>query len=313
MSPSSATAYAPATVANLGPGFDILGLALAAPGDTVTVQQAEQPGVTLLEITGDGGALPTDPHRNTACVAADWVLRTVAPDRGIALRLEKGLPLASGLGSSAASAVAAAVATNALFGGALSRQQLLPACIEAEARVSGRHADNVAPALLGGIVLVTGLTAKDIFPLPVPANLFLAIVSPDVAVPTSEARAALPNSVPLHTMVHQTAQVALLIHALHQGDTALLARAAAGDLVVEPARAHLMPHLREAQATAREAGALVTLISGAGPTLCAFCDTARAAQRVAESLKSFYESRHIPATAQSTTVAREGARLLRLE
>lgn len=306
-----ATAYAPATVANLGSGFDILGLALAAPGDTVTVERAATSGVTLVSITGDGGALPTDPTRNTACIAAAQVLQAIAPGEGIALRLEKGLPLASGLGSSAASAVAAAVATNALFGEPLNRLDLLPACVEAEAAVSGRHADNVAPALLGGVVLVTGVAPGDVFCLPAPPSLHLAVVTPDVAVPTAQARAVLPAEVSLKTMVHQTAQVALLIHALYQGDLALLARAVGGDVVVEPARAHLMPYLREVQSAAREAGALATVISGAGPSLCAFCDSVSAAQAAAERMKALYEERGVAATAQATTVASEGARVLR--
>jgi len=307
MSPSSATAYAPATVANLGPGFDILGLALAAPGDTVTVEHSETPGVTLIDISGDGGKLPTDPEKNTACVAAYHVLQAAAPGTGVRLWLEKGLPLGSGLGSSAASAVAAAVATNALLGEPLSRSELLPACVEAEAVVSGRHADNVAPALLGGIVLVTGITADDVFRLPVPANLHLAVITPLVTVPTAEARAALPETVSLHTMVHQTAQVGMLVHALYRDDVILLARAVGGDRVVEPARAHLMPYLREVQTLAGDSGALTTIISGAGPTVCALCNTVPVAQRVAENVRTFYEGHGIRALAQATTVAAKGA------
>lgn len=144
------TVYAPATVANLGVGFDILGLALDAPGDWVTVEYREEPGVELVAITGDGGQLPTNPDRNTACIAARETLSALGAAAGVRLRLDKGLPLASGLGSSAASAVAAAVAVNELYGHPLSVGDLLPACIQAEAAVSGRHADNVAPALWGG-------------------------------------------------------------------------------------------------------------------------------------------------------------------
>ncbi|MBN1963637.1 MAG: homoserine kinase [Anaerolineae bacterium] len=310
MTLNSATASAPATVANLGPGFDVLGLALAAPGDTVTVERTAQPGVTLTAITGDGGTLPTDPAQNTACVAAQHVLQTVAPQVGIALRLEKGLPLGSGLGSSAASAVAAAVATNALLGEPLSRAELLPACVEAEAVVSGRHADNVAPALLGGIVLVTGITAQDVFRLPAPPDLHLAVVTPYVSVSTSAARRALPTDVPLTTMVHQTAQVGLLVHALYTGDIPLLARAVGGDRVIEPARAHLMPLLREAQAAAREAGALTTIISGAGPTICALCVSADTAQHVSDRLCDLYNRSGIGATGQAATCSPSGAQVL---
>ncbi len=310
MCPLSATAYAPATVANLGPGFDILGLALAAPGDRVIVERSASPGVTLTAITGYSDSLPLDPNRNTACIAAACVLRQIAPDAGITLRLEKGLPLASGLGSSAASAVAGAVAVNALFGSPLSRTDLLPACVEAESAVSGRHADNVAPALLGGVVLVTGTTADSVYRLPAPSGLYLAVVTPDVAVPTSQARAVLPAEVSLATMVHQTAQVALLVHALYTGDIALLARATGGDRVVESARAHLMPYLAEAKQVAGDAGALNTIISGAGPTLCAFCDSQLAAERTVAALIDFYRRKGLGAQGQATTVAPDGARVI---
>ena len=310
MTEARASAYAPATVANLGPGFDILGLALAEPGDTVTVGHSDAPGVNLKGITGDGGQLPREPEKNTAYVAALHVLRTVAPGQGIDLWLEKGLPLASGLGSSAASAVAAAVATNALFGNPLTTGELLPACIEAEAIVSGRHADNVAPALFGGIILVTGLTPRDLYPLPVPDSLHLAVVSPNVRVPTSEARAVLPSQVSLHTMVEQTAIVAKLVHALHCRDTALLAEAVSSDRVIEPARAHLMPFLRDAQQAAREAGALATIISGAGPTVCSICDSAKSAELVRNALSAFYEQKGIETISQATQPSRCGAAVL---
>lgn len=310
MPPSSVIVYAPATVANLGPGFDILGLALDAPGDTVTASLTDSPGVTIDSITGDDGQLPTDPAKNTACVAAAHVLQHIAPDKGIRLTLAKGLPLASGLGSSAASAVAGAVAANALLGEPLSRADLLPACIEAEAVVSGRHADNVAPALLGGVVLVTGITPQDVYPLPAPAGLHLAVVSPAVAVPTAEARAVLPQHVPLSTLVHQTAQVGLLIRALYENDVVLFARAAGQDAVVENARAHLMPHFREAQSAASKAGALSTIISGAGPSLCAFCDSATAASQTAAALTAFYQNQGIPATGQATIIAASGAKIV---
>jgi len=306
----SATAYAPATVANLGPGFDILGLALASPGDRVTVEHRSSPGVTLSAITGYSESLPLDPARNTACIAAGYVLRQIAPDAGVTLRLEKGLPLASGLGSSAASAVAGAVAVNALFGSPLNRVDLLPACVEAESVVSGRHADNVAPALLGGVVLVIGTAADSVYRLPAPQGLYLAVVTPGVAVPTAQARAVLPPQVPLATMVHQTAQVALLVHALYSGDIPLLAGAMAGDQVVEPARAHLMPYLAEAKQIAGDQGALATIISGAGPTLCALCDSQRIAEKTAAALVDFYQSKGLTALGQATTVAPDGARVI---
>ncbi|MFC1959664.1 homoserine kinase, partial [Chloroflexota bacterium] len=304
MCPLSATAYAPATVANLGIGFDILGLALAAPGDTVTAEVTDQPGITLQKIIGDNGLLPTEPSKNTACVAAYHVLKTIAPEKGLTLTLTKNLPLASGLGSSAASAAAGAVAANAALGSPLAQEDLLPACVEAEAIVSGYHADNVAPALLGGIILVNGITTDAIHRLPIPENLFLTIVTPHhMAVETAKARAVLPATIPLQDMVHQTGQVACFIHALHTGDLALLGQAASYDKVVEPARVHLIPYLRKAKIVAHDAGALATFIGGAGPTLCSFCDSLSTAKITAKNLQALYNSQHIATAIQVTTVS----------
>lgn len=310
MCPLSATAYAPATIANLGPGFDIMGLALTSPGDKVTAELCSTPGVHIKAILGDDGLLPTSPTKNTACVAAAHVLSQVSSDHGLSLTLDKGLPLASGLGSSSASAVAGAVAANAVLGNPLSHANLLPSCVEAEAVVSGRHADNVAPALMGGIVLVAGLTADAIYPLPIPQGLHLAVVTPNVEVPTAQARAVLPDSVPLRTMVRQTAEVAQLVHALHTQDIPLLARAISGDQVVEKARSHLMPYLDEARAAAIDAGALAVVISGAGPTVVAICTSHKLAQDSALALANLYESKGLAVHAQATTVADTGARIV---
>src|SRR5450631_578215 len=213
--PHAVEVFAPATIANLGIGFDILGLALAEPYDTIYAERSDDPGITIESITGDGGKLPLDPSKNTAGIAASYVLdQLMIQSHGVKLRIHKGLPLESGMGSSAASAAGAAVAVNALFGNLLRREELLLACVEAEASVSGRHADNVAPALLGGIVLITGLTPDEIYKLPVPENLVLALVTPQVAVATAAARAALPKTIPLATFVEQSAFVALLVSAI---------------------------------------------------------------------------------------------------
>ena len=203
----------------------------------------------------------------------------------------RDLPLNSGLGSSAASAVAAALATNACLGEPLQRSQLLPACLEGEAAVSGWHADNVAPALLGGICLIAGTEAGQIRHLPIPPGLLLALVTPAVNVPTKLAREVLPQNISLKQMVAQTAAVARLIAALFEGDLRALAQAMEADGVVEPARASLMSLLPEARAAAKKEGALGLVISGAGPTLCAVCDGESVAQAVVNALGAVYEKR----------------------
>ncbi len=306
----TAEAFAPATVANLGVGFDILGLALREPGDTVVVRHRNVPGAVIASIEGDSGKLPRDPDRNTACIAANSVLRTLGAQQGVEIHLHKDLPLASGLGSSAASAVAAAVAVNALFGEPLARAELLPACLEAEAAVSGYHADNVAPSLFGGITLVTGTQADQIRRLPIPDNMYLALVTPDVAVPTAEARAVLPRMVSLRDMVAQTGAVARLVDGLYRGDLLALAEAMESDCVVEPARVHLMPLLHKVRAAAKRAGALALVISGAGPTLCAMCDSGMLCEQAASAMKAIYDEARMTSTARRTRVSGEGARVL---
>jgi len=302
------TAFAPATVANLGVGFDIFGMALDAPGDVVRATYHAQPGARLGRITGDDGRLPRAEARNTACIAAQLVLERLHASGGVTLDLDKGLPLASGLGSSAASAAAAAVAVNALFGAPLPLADLLLACIEAEASVSGRHADNAAPALWGGIVLVVSTESWAIHPLPVPDNLYLALVTPDIAVPTAHARAVLPARVSMHDMVRQTALVAALVHALHTGDLALLARTAQQDPIVTPARAKLIPGFEQACAAATEAGALATLISGSGPTLCALCADSTIAAAAAGAFTATYDRLGIGSRAFTARPSQRGAR-----
>lgn len=313
MSFTVAETFAPATVANLGVGFDILGLALREPGDVVRVERRTDAGVVIADIEGDKGLLPRDPLKNTAGIAANSVLKKIGTSEGVCLTLYKHLPLASGLGSSAASAVAAAVAVNALFGEPLSRTELLPACLDGEAAVSGYHADNVAPSLFGGITLVTGTNADQITRLPVPEGIHLALVTPNVAVPTAEARAVLPQHIPLHHLVSQTAAVARLVDAIHRGDVEAMADAMEQDAIVEPARAHLMPLMREVRLAAKHSGALSMVISGAGPTLCAVCDQGETAMAVAQAMKSVYDSAGIASVARHTQIAAEGAKVLRVD
>lgn len=307
-----AEAFAPATVANLGVGFDILGLAVGEPGDIVRVTSQDAPGVIIETIEGDGGLLPREPHKNTASVAASALLQQIDAAHGVRMTIIKNLPAASGLGSSAASAVAAVVAVNALFGEPLPREALLSASLEGEALVSGYHADNVGPSLLGGITLITGTSLDQIRRLPVPAGLHLALITPDVAVPTAEARAVLPATIPLKMMVAQTGAVARVMDAIYRADIPTLAVAMEADSVIEPARAHLMPMLVECRAAAKAAGALGLVISGAGPTLCAVCDAESTAQAAALAMKTVYDSVNIHSTARYTQVATEGARVLQV-
>ncbi len=278
--PVQVRVFAPGSISNIGPGFDALGMAVAGPGDTVVARRIpggrteDQRQVRLLGIEGDGGKLPRVAEKNTAGIAAAAVLAMAGSDATIELELYKGMAIGTGLGSSAASAAAAAWAVNLLLGAPFTREQLVGAAVQAEAAVSGRHGDNVSPSLLGGLVLVRSLDPPDIVRIPVPAGLMVVVVTPSFELATRAARAALPRDVPLRALVRYSANTAALVAAFHSGDLALLGRALNEQIVV-PIRAELIPGARQVMAAAVAAGAAGSSISGAGPSIFAFCDGRR--------------------------------------
>lgn len=276
MSGSWRRAFAPATVSNLSCGFDLLGFALDGWGDMVAARAAAEPGVRLVEIRGDGGRLPLAAEANTAGVAARKLLELAPPPSdsgpaGVELVLEKGLPLASGLGSSGASGVAAAVAVNAALGLGAGEETLLAAALAAEEVACGAaHPDNVAPALLGGLLLIRPGDPPAITRLPVSGDLFTAVLHPHAEVSTADARAVLPRSVPLATLTRQAGDLAAMVAGLFQNDDDLI-RSALVDHVAEPVRAALTPGFDAVRGAALEAGALGAGLSGSGPSIFALC------------------------------------------
>ena len=306
--PAAVTAFAPATVANLGPGFDVLGLALQGPGDTVTARRVRGSGVRLVKVEGDHGRLPRD-AANTATIAAEATLRRAGVEAGVELELIKGLPLGSGLGSSAASAAAAAFAVNLLVGSPLRKVELVEPCLAAEGAVSGRHADNVAPALLGGLILVRSVDPLDVIRLPLPEGLSVVVTTPAMELSTREARAALPDAVQLRALVANTANIAALVAACHSGDLGLLARSLS-DAVVTPARARLIPGCEAVFAAALDAGALGSSISGAGPSIFALCRSAHSAAEVAAAMVAAFKGAGLASGAIVSPADCPGARRL---
>ncbi len=308
MSASSVRAFAPGSIGNVGPGFDILGLAVSGWGDEVTASRTDGSGVVI----ADPGLpeLPRDPDRHTAGIAAREVLRLAGAGRcGVSLVVAKGLPLSGGAGGSAASAVAAAVAVDALLDLRLGTDALLAACLAAEEQVSGRHADNLAPALLGGLVLVRSVEPLDVVPLPVPPELRVVLAHPDQRLRTADARAVLPATLSRALAMRQAAQVAALVAALASSDWALLARAV-DDFIAEPARSPLLPGFAEAKRAALDAGALGASISGAGPTAFAFARSAVDGDRVARAMREAYERCGVACRARVAEVDRIGARVV---
>jgi homoserine kinase len=286
------TAFAPATVSNVACGFDVLGFPLERPGDEVSVRPVPS-GVLIDDIVGDGGRLPREAERNTASVAARALLDTLGVRQGAALTIRKGLPLSSGLGGSAASAVAAVVAVDALLDARTPKETLLTCALEGERLGAGSaHADNIAPALYGGFVLVRRPSPPDVVPLPVPPGLTVVVVHPDLEIETARARALLGTTVPLADAVRQWANLGAFVHGLHCGDFALIARSLE-DAIAEPRRAPLVPGLAAIKQAALEAGALGCSLSGSGPSLFALCRDASVASRVAPAMSAAL-SAHVP-------------------
>ena len=287
-------AFAPATVSNLGPGFDCLGLALRQPGDVVRARRSESPGVRIVAVEGDGGKLPRDANKDTAGVAVQAMLRKYAPEAGIELEVHKGLPLGSGLGSSGASACAALVAADAVLDLGLAPAQLVDLAREGERVACGAaHPDNVAPCILGGVVLIPQLEPLRLIPLPMPDDLWLAVYTPGCSVSTAEARAVLPSHVPLASTVQQAGRLGLLVHALHVGDLSLLGEAIV-DEVVEPCRARLIPGYLDAKVACLEAGALACSISGSGPTTFALAGSQARAEALLGILEECFTLAGVP-------------------
>ena len=304
------TAFAPATISNVACGFDVLGFALNEPGDEVTARWSVS-GVTIDAILNDGGRLSKDATKNTAGVAAVAVLRVLGERRGVALSIRKGLPLSSGLGGSAASAVAAVVAVDALAQARLPLETLLACAFEGERDGAGSaHADNIAPCLYGGFVLVRRPDPPDIVRLPVPATLTAVVVHPELEIETARARALLGNTVALGDAIQQWANLGAFVDALHRGDLSLLARSLE-DTIAEPKRAALVPGLAAIKKAAKEAGALGCSLSGSGPSLFALCEGRATADRVAAAMTQAVVS-HIGGTPQTyiSPIAPEGARLV---
>ncbi len=278
------TAYAPATVANLGCGFDVLGLALEEPGDTVTIELVDEPGISITRIEGDDGRLSKESEKNTATVAARTIVERAEsrPSLGLRLTLHKGLPLASGMGGSAASAVAAALAVSDLMQLPLDYQKILAAALEGERVVAGAgHADNAAACLFGGLVLVRSTDPIDVVRLPVPTGLSVAVLRPHLEMSTRESRGLLGNDVPLKDAVQQWANVGALVSGLHTGDLDLVSRSLV-DAIAEPVRSRRVPGFYEVKRAAIAAGALGSSLSGSGPSTFALCrdlESARSASR----------------------------------
>ncbi|MHC1680331.1 MAG: homoserine kinase [Methanomassiliicoccales archaeon] len=294
---------APSTIANVGPGFDVFGIALAEPSDLIEVRKTSEPGVHVESIVGTGAyAVTIDNTRNTAAVAAQKVINVAGADFGIAMKINKGIRPASGMGSSGASAAGGAYAANLLLEKPLNMNQLICCASYGEEASSGsRHADNAAPALMGGFTIIRSYEPMDVVRLEPPKNLGIVACLPEFAVPTREARKKVPKTVPMHDVVHQVGHASALVAGMATGDLNLIGRSI-NDIIVEPARAPLVPFLKDAEKAALNAGAFASFLGGSGPCIAAFYDRSKVdGLLIAKAVQEFYEGHGVECFCWNTT------------
>jgi len=302
--------FAPATVANVVCGYDVLGFALEKPGDEVVVSFNESNKIRITKIEGDNGKLPKNPEKNVVGHVVKLFLEKINSDQGIDIELYKKMPLNSGLGSSAASSVGALVAVNELFGNPLTRLDLLPFAMEGERLASGNaHADNVAPSLLGGLVLIRSYDPLDVIKLPSDFELYVVSIHPHVDVPTGDARKIIKQQIPLKKAIEQWGNIAGLVTGFCTKDTDLISRSMK-DVIIEPIRSMLIPLFSEMKQTALQNGALGFGISGSGPSVFALCKEEKDAKKISEELYKLLSAEYISCEAIVTSINSKGAEII---
>jgi homoserine kinase len=305
----TATAFAPASVGNVAVGFDVLGLSVQAVGDRVTARRTAECGVRIAAITGVVRDLPLDAASNTAGRAVMSIVESQQPDFGIELTIEKGIPLGSGLGGSAASAVAAVVAANALLDKPLTQLELLMHAMRGEEVASGSvHVDNIAPSLFGGLVLTVGVDNPNVKQIPMPAGVRCVLVHPHMMLSTREARAILKPTVSLSDVIWQTANLAGFLTGCFTGDLRLIGESLE-DVVIEPQRRVLIPGFDAVKKAAKDAGALGCSISGAGPTVFAWLPAA-SAEAARDGMVAAFKAAGLGSDAWISTLEPNGAHLV---
>lgn len=308
MSKAGIKVFAPATVANVAVGFDILGFALEKPGDEVIIREGSKPGLVISQITGANGKLPLDVMKNTAGYSAYKLLEHIGEtDRPIEMEIHKKMPFGSGLGSSAASAAAGVFGVNEYLKTGLTKGEILRFALEGEQIADGAwHGDNVAPSLLGGMILIRDNETLDYKKLHIPSGLFAAIIYPHVEVLTRESRGILKTEISFKQAILQQGNLASFVAAMYTSDYGMISRSLQ-DLIVEPQRAHLIPQFYKMKELAIEAGALGFSISGAGPSMFALCDNSNVAEQIVESANSLYKTHKVVINTYISKINHEGA------
>jgi homoserine kinase len=278
-------AFAPASVGNIGVGFDVMGHTIDGPGDIATVRRIDEPTVRIASITGATTDLPYDPAQNTAGAALIAMRETLALSFGFEIELEKGIALGSGMGGSASSAVAALVAANNLLDRPMSREMLYPFALSGESVASGgRHGDNVGAQLVGGVVITSDTR---LIRVPVPEAWHCVLVHPDAVLETRRAREVLRGKYDLHEIVEQSCNLAIFLAGCYRGDVALI-REGLRDVIAEPRRAHLIPGFGDVKRAALMHGALGASISGGGPSVFAWFESRAKAVKASAPMREAF-------------------------
>jgi homoserine kinase len=305
--------FAPASVANVNCGFDVMGFSLERPGDRIMARKTDLKGISITEITGDRGLLPASTEKNTAGIAALSLIKQLDYDGGIELEVHKEMPMGSGLGSSAASAVGAVIAVNRLLDSGLSPIELLPFAAEGEKITSGTaHYDNVAPSMIGGLVLIRSQNPLDVIELDCPVPLFATVVHPHIEIQTKDTRKLLRREVSLRKAVTQWGNVGGLVAGILKGDYELIANSLY-DVIIEPIRSLLIPGFEEVKKAALEAGALGSGISGSGPSVFALSSTEKTAQKAGSEMKKTFSELGLNNEVYISEIKQKGPRILKEE
>ena len=302
--------FSPATIGNIGPGFDVLGLAVKGMGDIVEVWKIPGNKIVIEEIENADHPISKDPDKNTAGIAAREVLRLLKLKAGIGMRITKGMPAGSGLGSSAASAAAAANAVNCLFGNSLSKEQVLKAAMAGESSVSGGYfADNVAPAIYGGATLTRSLNPLEVTPLGIISDLIIILVMPKVKILTKDSRKRLPENIPLSDFVVNLANTASITAAFCKNDYSLL-KENLKDLAIESHRSKFIPGFEKVKIAALDSGADGMAISGSGPTVFAITNSKKKAKIIEKEMEYEFNNHGIKCNTLVTVPSKNGSRTI---
>ncbi|MEC7247361.1 MAG: homoserine kinase [Bacteroidota bacterium] len=300
--------FSPATISNLSCGFDVLGLCLETIGDYMEIIKSKRKGIYITSIIGE--KVPYDVKKNVAGVASEALIDSLKPDFGFEIKIDKKIKPGSGIGSSAASSVGAVVGINHLLGNPYKLKELIPYALEGEKLACGsKHADNVAPAILGGITLVRSTKPIDIIKLPIPENLKAVIIHPKIEIKTADARKVLDKSIPLEKASQYWANLGAFVSSLYENNYELMKKSIV-DNIIEPKRSQLIPMFDSLKQIANDNDSIGCGISGSGPSVFSLANGLKTAKIINNSFKKIYEETGIPFKTYVSDINKSGVKIL---